>query len=94
MTKERFAILLTIRPNFNSGTAVKYFRLIIPYLLVAGCAGIPIDVLRLPPDNLAKRQQQTRQYLTTDEEKILLSKVTKAMKAYNIQSDKSDPVSM
>lgn len=42
-------------------------------LLLAGCAGIPVDILRLPPDSLAKRQQQTRQYPTSDEEKILSS---------------------
>ncbi len=40
-------------------------------LFVSGCLTIPPDVLRLPPDHLFKRQQQTRQYETTDEEKIL-----------------------
>ncbi len=32
---------------------------------------IPVDILKLPVDSLSKRQQQTRQYNTTDEEKIL-----------------------
>ena len=60
--------MLITRPNFNFH---KYVSLIALCFFVAGCMSIPVDVLRLPPDNLAKRQQQTRQYVTPDEEKIL-----------------------
>ena len=62
--------MLIIRPNFNSGMK-KYLSCIALCFFLAGCVSIPIDVLRLPPDNLAKRQQQTRQYINTDEEKIM-----------------------
>ena len=38
---------------------------------ISSCMTVPVDVLKLPPDHLAKRQQQSRQYDTVDEEKIL-----------------------
>lgn len=38
---------------------------------LAGCVTIPPDILKMPPEQLANRQMQTRAYETTDEEKIL-----------------------
>ena len=39
--------------------------------LLAGCAGMPANLLVLPSDYLSARQQQMRKYDTTDEKKIL-----------------------
>ena len=63
--------MLTTHPNFNFKMPIKRLSVIALLFLISGCASIPVDILRLPPDNLLKRQQQTRQYVTTDEEKIL-----------------------
>ncbi len=40
-------------------------------LALTGCVTIPPDILRLPLDSLEKRKTETRQYETTDEEKML-----------------------
>ena len=44
---------------------------LVAIFFLAGCQTMPVDVLKLGPDVLAKRQLQTRQFDTKDEEKIL-----------------------
>ncbi len=67
--------LLTTPQNFNGVRPVRNLsrKLKIGAIcfLFAGCVSVPPDILKLPADQLAKRQQQTRQYETTDESKIL-----------------------
>lgn len=42
-------------------------------VLIAGCVTMPPEILRLPPDSVQKRQFQSRQYQTTDEEQVISS---------------------
>ena len=50
---------------------MKKISCLLGVLFLAGCQTMPVDVLKLGPDVLAKRQLQTRQFDTKDEEKIL-----------------------
>ncbi len=50
--------------------SIPVFALLLGLCLV-GCATMPKGFLKLPEDNLKKRQLQTRQYDTIDEEKIM-----------------------
>ena len=66
-TSQLFALPLT-----NSCRRRPRFAIFIISVILAGCVVLPPpDILKMPPDQLAKRQQQSRQYDTTDEEKIL-----------------------
>ena len=56
----------------------RFFKLSIAAFLsltiaIVGCASIPKDFLKLSPNSLEKRQLQTRQYDTIDEELIISS---------------------
>lgn len=75
MIKVKSATLLIMRLNSrNPSIALK--GVLIGFLIAAltGCATpIPVDILKEPADQLVKRQQQTREYDTQDEEKMLSS---------------------
>ncbi len=45
--------------------------LIFLILFLVGCASIPKDFLKLPEDSLQSRQQQTKEYDTTNEEEVI-----------------------
>lgn len=49
----------------------KLIIVIFLFLLLYGCATFPKDALKLNPQSLEKRQLQTRQYDTKNEEKII-----------------------
>lgn len=51
--------------------AVSLAGLLAACVTLAGCVTVPPDILKMPPEQLAIRQLQTREYPTIDEEKIL-----------------------
>lgn len=51
--------------------SVKILRCIASVMTITGCITIPPDILKLPPQTLQNRQLQTRQYETTDEERMM-----------------------
>ncbi|MDD3375166.1 MAG: hypothetical protein PHY73_05535 [Candidatus Omnitrophica bacterium] len=55
----------------------KFFYGAVVLLFFCGCAAtLPKDMLKLSDESLKNREQQMRQYETTDEEKILVSSAT------------------
>lgn len=51
--------------------AVGRWGILAACVMLAGCVTVPPDILKMPPEQLANRQLQTREYATVDEEKIL-----------------------
>jgi hypothetical protein len=58
-------------------------------VILTGCVTIPPDILKMPAEQLANRQLQTRAYETVDEEKILAA-CSGALQDLGFTLDKSE----
>jgi len=60
-----------VRYPLNKSNFYKRFVISIAILSLSGCVSIPTDLFVLQPNSLERRQLQSRQYETTDEQKII-----------------------